>query len=115
MTLIRPVQHVTEIRPTVVRPAITVDTAVVHVDVVAPVTEVNPACSCSSCAGSSAGGDLTLSYDVDGRLVEVVDEIQGTITLTYDVDDRLVGVASVDSTTTLEYDADDRLVAVLVS
>ena len=117
MTEIRPVQAVTVIRPTVVATTVESNPGVTHVVTSSPITEVTPGCACSACSGEGVpeGGDLALTYDGDGLLVEVDDAILGTTTLTYNGDGLLVEVVGVDSTLTLEYDLDDRLVAVLTS
>lgn len=115
MTTIVPVQHQTVIRPqatptlvSVISPTTSINPEVVEI-------EINPECSCQACSGTVEGGDLTLAYDVDGRLVSVTDTILGVTTLTYDGNGLLVTVVDPDSTIALQYDVDDRLVAVLTN
>jgi len=115
MTTIVPVQHQTIIRPQVGSTLVNVSPSVTEISPEIVEVAVNPACSCPACAGAAEGGDLTLAYDVDGRLVSVTDTILGVTTLTYDGGGLLVSVVDPDSTVALQYDVDDRLVAVLTN
>jgi YD repeat-containing protein len=83
-------------------------TTIVTTDTAGPQGPAGPA--------ADADEDLTLTYDVDGKLI-VVDGETKYIELTYDVDGKLIEVLDTVSgiTKTLGYNVDDQLVSVTVT